>query len=134
MPSVKNPNGPSKNRLAARASRARKERTKKSLAGKHKIDKADTRRGAKPGLLPTSGPNRRISAKKAKKLEKKLGYAVQRSMAADGEAVSKGETPHDARQRWDTDNNANRDCVIVAAEEDEEVREGPDENEMEGIM
>ena len=92
MPSVKNPNGPSKNRLAARASRARKNRTKKSLAGKHKIDAADVRRGAKPGLLPTSGPNRRISAKKAKKLEKKLGYAVQRHMAANGEAVPKGET------------------------------------------
>ncbi|CEJ94432.1 hypothetical protein VHEMI09966 [[Torrubiella] hemipterigena] len=108
MPSGGNLNGLSKNRLAARASKARKQRTKKSVAGKHKIEKADVRRGAKPGLLPTSGPNARISSKKAKKLEKKLGYAVQRSMAASGEAVMKD-----------------------AAEED--VRDGPDENEMEGI-
>lgn len=90
MPSVKNPNGPSKNRVAARASKALKLRQKKSAEGKHKISKADVARGARPGLLPTSGPRARLSSKKAKKLEKKMGYALQRKMEAEGEAVMKG--------------------------------------------
>ncbi|KFA69121.1 hypothetical protein S40285_00039 [Stachybotrys chlorohalonatus IBT 40285] len=89
MPSVKNPNGPSKNRLAARASTARKQRRKKSEAGQHKISKSDMMRGARPGILPTSGPRAQISAKKARKLEKKLGYAMKRRMEAEGEAEMK---------------------------------------------
>ncbi|KAF5006999.1 hypothetical protein FDECE_6647 [Fusarium decemcellulare] len=89
MPSVKNPNGPSKNRLAARASKARKERRKRSEAPKDKVAKADTTRGARAGLLPTSGPRAKLSAKKARKLEKKMGYAMKRKMEADGEAEMK---------------------------------------------
>ena len=88
--SVNNPNGPSKNRLAARASKAKKIRQKKSFAAKHKIATRDTMRGARPGLLPTSGPRARVSSKKARKLEKKLGYALQRQMLADGEELMDG--------------------------------------------
>ncbi|KOS17322.1 hypothetical protein ESCO_006433 [Escovopsis weberi] len=84
MPSVKNPNGPSKNRLAARASKIKKQRQKRSEEGRHKISKADTTRGARPGLLPTSGPRAKLSAKKARKMEKKMGYALQRKMEAEG--------------------------------------------------
>lgn len=91
MPSVGNPNGPSKNRLAARASKAKKQRRKRSAEPKSKIAKADTTRGARTGLLPTSGPRAKISAKKARKLEKKMGYALKRKMEAEGEADMKGE-------------------------------------------
>ena len=90
MPSVKNPNGPSKNRVAARAAKARKTRQKRSEEGKHKISKIDVQRGARPGLLPNSGPNAAISSKKARKLKKKLGYALQRKAEAEGEAVMQG--------------------------------------------
>lgn len=90
MPSVKNPNGPSKNRFAARASHAKKQRQKLSEAGKDKLAHRETRRGARPGLMPTSGPNKPISKKKAKKLEKKMGYALRRKMELEGEVVMKG--------------------------------------------
>ncbi|KAJ3499232.1 hypothetical protein NLG97_g499 [Lecanicillium saksenae] len=112
MPSVKNPNGPSKNRLAARAAKARKTSQKRSEEGKHRIAKVDVARGARPGLLPTSGPNAKLSSKKARKMQKKLGYAMQRKAAAEGEAVM-ADAPEG---------------------EDEDVREGPDETEMEGIQ
>ncbi|KAI0444162.1 hypothetical protein F4803DRAFT_549367 [Xylaria telfairii] len=97
MPSVKNPNGPSKNRLAARTATARKHSAKHAAretlhanltaqsAGR--ITKADARRGARSGILPTSGPNRALSAKKARKLERKMGYALQRKMEAEGGEV-----------------------------------------------
>ncbi|GAP93350.1 putative ribosome biogenesis protein ALB1 [Rosellinia necatrix] len=93
MPSVKNPNGPSKNRLAARTATARK-RTAKQLARRaqaerHQISGADARRGARAGLLPTSGPNRALSAKKARRLERKAGYALARKAEAAGEVVMK---------------------------------------------
>ncbi|KAI0490280.1 hypothetical protein F4859DRAFT_508085 [Xylaria cf. heliscus] len=99
MPSVKNPNGPSKNRLTARTATARKHSSKRvaraqlqnSLAqqSEGKITKADARRGARAGILPTSGPNKAVSAKRARKLERKLGYALQRKMKAEGEVVMK---------------------------------------------
>lgn len=89
MPSVGNPNGPCKNRLAARASKARKDRRKKSQAPKDKIAKADTTRGARKGLLPTSGPRAKMSAKKARKVEKAMAHAMKRKMEADGEAEMK---------------------------------------------
>lgn len=90
MPSVKNPNGPSKNRMAARAAKARKTSQKRSEEGKHRIAKIDVQRGARPGLLPNSGPKAKISSKKARKLQKKLGYAMKRKMEASGEAVMTG--------------------------------------------
>lgn len=94
MPSVKNPNGPSKNRLAARTATARKHSAKqvarKTQIEHHKISKADARRGARAGLLPTSGPNAAVSGKKARKLERKMGYALKRRMEAEGEVVMKG--------------------------------------------
>lgn len=91
MPSVKNPNGPSKNRLTARTAKARKQGEKRTAAaGKSRVAKADIRRGARPGLLPTSGPNAAISAKKRRKLERKMGHALKRKMDAEGEAVMKG--------------------------------------------
>ncbi|KAI0977628.1 hypothetical protein F4678DRAFT_20354 [Xylaria arbuscula] len=93
MPSVKNPNGPSKNRLAARTAKARKHSAKqlarKTQEEKHKIVKADAARGARAGLLPTSGPNAAVSAKKMRKLERKMGYALKRKMEAEGEVEMK---------------------------------------------
>lgn len=91
MPSVKNPNGPSKNRLAARAAAAKKVRRKRSELAKNKISKQDVARGARPGILPTSGPRAKVSAKKARKLEKKMGYALKRRMDADGEKEMQGK-------------------------------------------
>lgn len=91
MPSVKNPNAPSRNRLAARASKVRKQRQKKSAAGKTGISKNDAARGARPGLLPNSGPRAAVSSKKQRKLDRKLGYALKRKMEAEGEVIMKGE-------------------------------------------
>ncbi|KAI1329033.1 hypothetical protein F5Y16DRAFT_367218 [Xylariaceae sp. FL0255] len=98
MPSVKNPNGPSKNRLAARKATARKHSAKSaarasqsqsSLNQSHKITKADSKRGARAGILPTSGPNAAVSGKKARKLARKMGYALKRKMEAEGEVEMK---------------------------------------------
>ncbi|TQN66968.1 hypothetical protein CSHISOI_08514 [Colletotrichum shisoi] len=93
MPSVKNPNGPSKNRLANRALGAKMQRRKKSEANRNKILKTDAMRGAKPGLAPTSGPNAPLSKKKAKKVEKRIAHALRRKMAAEGEVVMKDVEP-----------------------------------------
>ncbi|KAL0466824.1 hypothetical protein QR685DRAFT_89652 [Neurospora intermedia] len=88
MPSVKNPNGPSKNRLIARAASLRKQRQRESAQGKlekiHKITKEDLARGARPGLLPNSGPRKALGKKAQRKLEKKLGYAIRRKMEREG--------------------------------------------------
>lgn len=92
MPSVKNPNGPSKNRQAARASSAKKVQRQKSFAGKHKITKAQAAAGARPGLLPNSGPGKKLSAKKQRKLEKKIGYALQRKNEAEGIVEMQGKS------------------------------------------
>jgi hypothetical protein len=91
MPSGGNLNGPCKNRMAARSSKAKKQRRQKAEHARNKITKADTTRGARPGLLPNSGPNAKISAKKAKKLEKKMGYAIKRKMEAEGIVEMKGK-------------------------------------------
>ncbi|KAJ0148473.1 hypothetical protein CTA2_673 [Colletotrichum tanaceti] len=93
MPSVKNPNGPSKNRLANRALGAKMQRRKKSEANRNKILKTDAMRGAKPGLAPTSGPNAPLSKKKAKKVEKRIAHALRRKMAAEGEVIMKDVEP-----------------------------------------
>ena len=61
------------------------------LTKHHGIIKADTCRGARPGLLPTSGPNKPISKKKLRKLERKMGYALKRKMEREGEVEMKGE-------------------------------------------
>ncbi|KAI0546893.1 hypothetical protein F4679DRAFT_587110 [Xylaria curta] len=116
MPSVKNPNGPSKNRLAARTATARKHTTKQlerkaleqslSQQSRGKITKADARRGARAGLLPTSGPNKALSAKKARKLERKMGYALQRKMQAEGEVEMKDVA--DETQKTKTKTNAKK--------------------------
>lgn len=95
MPSRKNPNAPSKNRLAARANKQRKTRqfaaAQGQLAAKGgAIAKADARRGARPGLLPTSGPRAAISKKKQRKLERALGHAMKRKMEREGEVEMKG--------------------------------------------
>lgn len=93
MPSVKNPNRPSRNRLAARAAKVRKQQRQKHEAAKTTkggVEKSDVKRGARPGLLPTSGPRAPISSKKQRKLERKMGYALKRKMEAEGEVVMKG--------------------------------------------
>jgi len=89
MPSVKNPNAPSKNRLAARAAKQRKSRQQASKMGQlarqgGAVAKADARRGARPGLLPTSGPRAAISKKKQRKLEKAMAHALRRKAEKEG--------------------------------------------------
>lgn len=91
MVSVSNPNKPSKNRLAARAAKGKKVQQKSSAEGKlSRVEKAATKRGARPGLLPTSGPGAKLSSKKARKLERKMAHAMKRKMEADGEVEMKG--------------------------------------------
>ncbi|EQL00762.1 hypothetical protein G6O67_005079 [Ophiocordyceps sinensis] len=101
MPSVKNPNGPSKNRLAVRAAKVKRLRQKQSAEGKNKISKADMTRGARPGLLPTSGPRAKLSGKKARKLEKKMNYALKRQTRAEGEVEMKDAPEIDEEERKD---------------------------------
>ncbi|CCC11205.1 hypothetical protein SMACR_03911 [Sordaria macrospora] len=88
MPSVRNPNGPSKNRLIAKKAALRKLRQKESAQGKmekiHKITRDDQNRGARPGLLPNSGPKKALGKKAQRKLEKKMGYAIRRKMEKEG--------------------------------------------------
>lgn len=92
MPSVKNPNKPSKNRLAARAAKTRKQRRKLAAAGRTtRVAQSDRAHGARPGLLPTSGPRAPLSAKKQKKLDQRLRLALRRKMAEAGEVEMKGE-------------------------------------------
>lgn len=80
MVSVKNPNVTSQNRVRARAARSRKQGLKAFNDAKlpTKVEKADARRGARAGLLPTSGPNAPLSKKKQKKLEKQMAHALRR--------------------------------------------------------
>lgn len=90
MVSVKNPNVPSKNRQTARASKARKHQQKRaSESNKNKVAKADTKRGARTGILPTSGPNAAKSAKKLKRIERRRAAALKRQMEAEGEVEMK---------------------------------------------
>lgn len=91
MPSVKNPNTVSRNRQIARVSKARKQALKHAATAKlaSRVDKADVRRGARPGLLPTSGPNRALSKKKQRKVEKQLAHAIRRK--AEEEAAKEVE-------------------------------------------
>jgi hypothetical protein len=94
MPSVKNPNGPSKNRLSARLAKARKtsaqQVARKERVQAGKITKADAARGAGGGLLPTSGPNAAKGAKAQRKLDRKMKHALKRRMEAEGEIEMKG--------------------------------------------
>lgn len=93
MPSVSNPNKPSKNRLAARASKAKKQQRQRVGAAQTRISKQDAARGARPGIMPSSGPSKKLSAKKARKLEKKMGYALKRRNEAEGVVEMKGASP-----------------------------------------
>ncbi|EJT79450.1 hypothetical protein GGTG_04534 [Gaeumannomyces tritici R3-111a-1] len=80
MPSVKNPNKPPKNRIAARPVKERKTQQKKSAEGKlSRVEKSTARREARPGLLPTGG----------RKLDRKMNHALKRQMEADGEVEMK---------------------------------------------
>ncbi|KAI0595309.1 hypothetical protein F4775DRAFT_569796 [Biscogniauxia sp. FL1348] len=102
MPSVKNPNGPSANKLVARAAKARQRSRKQAIAAlstKTRVQKADTTRGAREGLLPTSGPNRALSAKRRRKMARKLGYAQQRIAQAEGEVVMRDQADVAAAQK-----------------------------------
>ncbi|KAL2118061.1 hypothetical protein VTJ04DRAFT_7721 [Mycothermus thermophilus] len=80
---IKNPNFISKNRLAARAAKRRKQKQKaqerahlRNIGGEEA--QKDARRGARPGLLPTSGPRAAISKKKLRKLERMRGHVERR--------------------------------------------------------
>ncbi|KAK4158768.1 ribosome biogenesis protein ALB1 [Cladorrhinum sp. PSN259] len=104
MPSVKNPNKPSKNRLAARAAKIRKVRQQSSASGKRGAPSLDDQRhGAREGLLPTSGPKKPVSGKKARKLEKKLGYALKRKLESEGVTGMDIETAAAAEDKKEED-------------------------------
>lgn len=95
MPSVKNPNTVGKNRQTAQKSKARKSSLKHRASARlpTRIAKADARRGARTGLMPTSGPNAPLSSKKARKLEKQMAHAIRRKAEAEkaAEAEREGE-------------------------------------------
>lgn len=80
MPSVKNPNTVGRNRTIAQRAKARKSTCKTLKMAKlpTRVAQADTRRGARTGLLPTSGPNAAMSKKKQRKVEKQLAHAIRR--------------------------------------------------------
>lgn len=90
MVSRKNPNKASKNRLAARAGRVKKQAQMSSAAGRSKVSKQDHARGAGGGLLPTSGPNAALSKKKQKKIDQRLRLALKRKMELEGEVEMTG--------------------------------------------
>lgn len=90
MVSRKNPNKASKNRLAARAGRVKKQAQMSSAAGRSKVSKQDHARGAGGGLLPTSGPNAALSKKKQKKVDQRLRLALKRKMELEGEVEMTG--------------------------------------------
>ncbi|KAL2268919.1 hypothetical protein VTJ83DRAFT_3765 [Remersonia thermophila] len=105
MSSVKNPNFLSKNRLSARAAKRKKQRQKAAernrlmkLPGGEELAK-DVKRGARPGLLPTSGPRAAISKKKQRKLEKMRGYALKRKLEQGliGEEMAVDDVPQDGK-------------------------------------
>jgi hypothetical protein len=91
MVSVSNPNTTSKNRVAAREAKARKIRNQRVKAAQTKISQADARLGAKPGLLPTSGPRARVSKKKLRKIERGAKHALKRRLEAEGEVLMSGK-------------------------------------------
>ncbi|KAH6626724.1 hypothetical protein B0J18DRAFT_464711 [Chaetomium sp. MPI-SDFR-AT-0129] len=118
MPSVKNPNAPSKNRLAARAAKQRKTARQASKQGRLEkrgglVTKADARRGARPGLLPTSGPRAAISKKKARKLERALGHAMKRKMEQEGVVGMAVDTPAEKKDEEKTDASAGAEMDIA---------------------
>lgn len=95
MPSVKNPNTVGRNRTIAQRAKARKTTRQALQMSKlpDRIAQADTRRGARKGLLPTSGPNARLSKKKERKVEKQIAHALRRKaeLEAKKEVEMKGE-------------------------------------------
>lgn len=86
MVSRKNPNVTSQNRMRARASKSRKLGLKHVKAARLPSleAQADTRRGARTGILPTSGPNAALSKKKQRKVEKQIAHALRRKQEAEG--------------------------------------------------
>ena len=93
MATIKNPNAPCKQRLRARAGKARKGGSKASKVTRWEragISNADATRGARPGLMPTSGPGRPLSKKKQRKVEHRLAMALKRQLEAEGEVEVKG--------------------------------------------
>ncbi|KAK3370019.1 hypothetical protein B0H63DRAFT_305671 [Podospora didyma] len=91
MPSRKNPNQPSKNRIASIMGRTKKDNEKRAAtAGMTRVQKADTRMGARSGLMPTSGPRAPLSKKKQKKVDQRLALALKRKEAEEGAIDLKG--------------------------------------------
>ncbi|KAH6695018.1 hypothetical protein F5X68DRAFT_227016 [Plectosphaerella plurivora] len=92
-PSAKNPNGPSRLQSVANARKARSQqaRVEALASNKNRIAKQDARRGARPGILPTSGPNTALSRKKAKKIERALGHAQRRQQQQEAQAAAAEE-------------------------------------------
>lgn len=80
MPSVKNPNTVGRNRQSARVAKARKITAQglKTSRLPTRMAKADAKRGARAGLMPTSGPNAPLSKKKQRKVEKQMAHAIRR--------------------------------------------------------
>lgn len=91
MVNVANPNFKCNSAVKTRRANIKKIQRKKAALPKDKALRADTTRGARPGLMPTSGPRAPLSGKRARKEEKKLAYAIRRRMEAEGEVEMKGE-------------------------------------------
>ncbi|KAL2108902.1 hypothetical protein VUR80DRAFT_3219 [Thermomyces stellatus] len=89
MVNVSNPNTKSRLSQRTRAASIKKIQKKRASQPKDRAARADAKRGARPGLLPTSGPRAALSKKKAKKLEKRMAHALRRKMAEEGEVEMK---------------------------------------------
>ncbi|SPN98735.1 uncharacterized protein DNG_01780 [Cephalotrichum gorgonifer] len=87
MVNVANPNAKSRKHIGTRRASSRKLARKNALKPKSREARADTTRGARPGLLPTSGPRAALSKKKQRKLEKMAKHALKRKLEAAGEVV-----------------------------------------------
>ncbi|KAL1860282.1 hypothetical protein Daus18300_009337 [Diaporthe australafricana] len=114
--SVKNPNCTSQNRQRARRAKARKQ-TLQAVASARLPDRAaraDARRGARTGLLPTSGPNRALSSKKARKLEKQMAHAIRRKAEEEekkAQAEVKDADEKSSKKQLKTERNAAMDAL-----------------------
>lgn len=90
MVNVANPNTKCLKHARTGAANRKRVMQRRSAKPKDRAARADTTRGARAGLLPTSGPRAAMSGKKAKKMEKRMAHALRRKMAEEGGVEMKG--------------------------------------------
>ncbi|CAN8095239.1 unnamed protein product [Discula destructiva] len=118
MPSVKNPNTVGRNRTIAQRAKARKATSKTLRMSRlpDRIAQADTRRGARTGLLPTSGPNARLSKKKERKVEKQIAHALRRKAELEAKKEVEMQDVTDVMKSSKKELKKERDAAMDALE------------------